>query len=564
MSLLRLLLLCLALCLTAAAPAGAQDGPATVIQDDALFLHGTEDEIRTGVAQSRDLGFDRVRITAGWSVIAPMADAAQRPEGDLTDPAAYPADNWRNLDRAVRLVTEGGLAPMIDIAFWAPRWATKDDASTQGRLRTEIDPAQLAEFSQAVARRYAGGYVPPAKSADQPAQQPNPDANFLDNLFGRRNAPPPPPAAPAPAEPLPAVNLFTIWNEPNHSGFVMPQWTKSDGAFVPRSPHIYRAMVAAAYPAIKAGAPGSTVLIGGTASMGSSTPGKSGVTPLLFLREMACVDAKLRPLKHGRCANFTRVPGDGWSHHPYSLWTTPDAMPKDRDKAPVANTPRLARLLRQLVAAGRIAPAVADIYMTEYGYETNPPDPQVPFSPAEQPRLLAWAEAIATRSPQVKMWPQFQLVDRPGDPAGPLMRPFGDWQTGLINADGTAKPAFAQYRTPAFARCVRSGKRRVVEVWGRLRGGRAVATVQARRAGTAAAASASGGWAAVPSAATPRRAVSRRAARAAQTGVAGLVTRYIPWRRGAQVRLQWTAPGAQDLTTLALDPIACGTSARKG
>jgi hypothetical protein len=562
MPLLRLLILCLVLSMTAAAPAAAQDGPATVIQDDALFLHGTDDEIRTGVAQSRDLGFDRVRLTAGWSVIAPMADAGRRPDGDLTDPAAYPAEHWHNLDRAVRLVTEGGLAPMIDIAFWAPRWATKDDAAAQGRLRTEIDPALYAEFAQAVARRYAGGYVPPAASADRPAPQPNPDGNFLDQLFGRRRPAPALAAAPPVAQPLPGVDLFTIWNEPNHSGFVTPQWTRESGRFVPRSPHIYRAMVRAAYPAIKAGAPSSTVLIGGTASMGSSTPGKSGVTPLLFLRELACVDARLRPLKGGRCAGFTRVPGDGWSHHPYSLWTTPDAMPKDRDKAPVANTPRLARLLRQLVAAGRIAPAVAAIYMTEYGYETNPPDPQVPFSPAEQPRLLAWAEAIATRSAQVKMWPQFQLVDRPGDPAGPLMRPFGDWQTGLIDAEGNPKPAFAQYRTPAFARCVRSGGRRVVEVWGRLRGGRAVATVQARRPGAAAAA-ASGGWADVPSATTSRGALSRGAARAAQAAVAGAVRRFIPWRRGAQVRLRWTAPGAPDATTLALDPVACGPSARK-
>ncbi len=76
------------------------------------------------------------------------------------------------------------------------------------------------------------------------------------------------------------------------------------------------------------------------------------------------------------------------------------------------------------------------------------------------------------------MWPQFQLRDRPGDPAGPRMRPYGDWQTGLLYADGTPKPAFHEYGAPAFATCRRSHNRRWIEIWSRMRGPQVAATAQ--------------------------------------------------------------------------------------
>ncbi len=567
MTALRTILLCLALMILLVPAAHARPAPETVVQDDALFLHGSEDEIETGLRQARDIGIRRVRLTAGWSVIAPAPALDTVPEGDLADPAAYPRDHWRNLDRAVRMTVEAGMKPMIDIAFWAPRWAINGQAGETTRLRTNIDAGQYARFAEAVARRYGGGYVPfrSLASAVAAATQPRPDANLLESLFGHRK-PQPPIAVPAIGQEaaLPAVDLFTIWNEPNHSGFLQPQWRREGGRYVPQSPHLYREMVYAAYPAIKRGAPDSRVLIGGTASMGSSTPGRSGVPPLLFLRAFACVDKRLRPVRSGPCAKFERIPGDGWSHHPYSLRTLPDALPRDTDKLPVAATPRLMRTLRRLVAGGQIAAANATVYMTEYGYETNPPDPQAVFSPQQQGRLLAWAEYLATRDPGVVMWPQFQLRDRPGDPAGPRMRPYGDWQTGLLNADGTPKPAYHEYRTPAFASCRRSGKRRWIEVWGRVRGAEqgTSAQLQVRSRGAVSAAAARG-WRTVLSDNRPRLGRAR-AAQAQQPSPGAAITRFIPWRRGLEVRLQWDAEGAQGSTGAPLVATACPAVKRTG
>src|SRR3954447_14866242 len=122
-----------------ATPAVARADTETGLQDDAHLLYRTDVEVRSAMVDVRALGVDRVRLTASWSLLAPSPDSAQRPDFDATDPAAYPAANWFYLDRAVRLAHETGLKVMIDVAFWAPRWATHDDPATPNRLRTEID-----------------------------------------------------------------------------------------------------------------------------------------------------------------------------------------------------------------------------------------------------------------------------------------------------------------------------------------------------------------------------------------------------------------------------------------
>jgi hypothetical protein len=444
----------------------------TVIQDDAQFLHRSDDEVRASMQQVKSLGIDRVRLTAGWSTIAPDANSPQRPSFDDTDPGAYPPAGWARLDRAVRMAHEAGLEIDIDIAFWAPRWATQDPPAALSQLRNYIDPALYAHFSQAIARRYSGTFVPGVAGRPVAPSAPSPDGSLFDDFFG--SEPVDVPAPSVAAAPLPAVSMFTIWNEPNHPGFIEPQWIQTPAGWVPSSPAIYRAMVQAAYPAIKAAAPGSRVLIGGTSSTGSSVPGRGGVAPLRFLRALACVDSQLQPIATGTCASFKPLPGDGWAHHPYSLRTTPDHMPVNPDNLPVAAIGRLTSTLRTLVSIGRISPAVADVYLTEYGYETNPPDTHAPFSPAEQPALLAWARYIATRDPAVKMWPQFLLRDLPMGSGPRSISSKGatttrDWQSGLFYADGTPKPAAHGFGKPAATICRTGGARHWTKGWRKLR-----------------------------------------------------------------------------------------------
>jgi len=484
------LLAVLAAALLWAPPAPAADRPPraleTVLQDDAQLLHRPEPELRSALERLRALGVDRLRVTANWSVLTRDASSEQRPPAfDAADPAAYEQARWRELDRVVRRAGEYGLRVMIDIAFWAPRWASADPAGERGR--TGVDPAEYAAFAAAVARRYSGEFSIPVDVAPAP---PNEDETALDEFFGDSEPEPASPQPSTPAEgPLPRVDVFTLWNEPNHTGFLRPQWVRDGAGFRPRSPEIYRAMVQAAYPAVKAASPGSTVLVGATSGSGDhSGRGVAGVAPLRFLRELACVDARLRPLRTRACRNFRPLPGDAWSHHPYSMSRTPDARssPRRPDDVAIADLPRLARTLNALAAAGRIAPALRDIWITEYGYETNPPSTLSRYGVGDQARFLAWGEYVAWRVPQVRSYAQFLLRDLPPGAervGASLKRPFGEWYSGLEFADGRPKLALEAFRSGLFVERLR-GRR--LRFWGRLRlgpGPRTVAVEMRRRRG---------------------------------------------------------------------------------
>ncbi len=67
-------------------------------------------------------------MTAGWSVLTRNADDTKRPEFDATDPRAYEQERFRNLDRLLILANQYGFKTMVDIAFWAPHWASTASA----------------------------------------------------------------------------------------------------------------------------------------------------------------------------------------------------------------------------------------------------------------------------------------------------------------------------------------------------------------------------------------------------------------------------------------------------
>jgi hypothetical protein len=446
----------------------------TILQDDAQLLHGDDDEVRAALAQIREFGVDRVRLTAGWSVLTRDADAKERPAFDATDPAAYEQARWAGLDRAVRLAAEQGLSVLVDVGFWAPLWATEDTAGP--RARTNPDPAAFADFAVAVARRYSGSFVPPPAPVDEPPPAPSQDESFLAEVFLRppyrssASAAPPPAAEPA-GEPLPRVDILSLWNEPNHPAFLQPIWRKRPGQrAVPAAPPVYRAMVAAAYPAVKAARSDVKVLIGGTASMGDNTGrGRGGIAPLQFIRELACVDRALRPLRARRCRDFTPVPGDGYTHHPYSLTVEPSRPSPQTapDNARIGDLGRLTTLLGRLADAGRISESLRNVYLTEYGYESRFYQGRPEFSLDVQAGFLTWAEYLSWRNPRVRTYAQFLLRDLPyTGPERPLRRPMGHWESGLLFADGRPKPAADAFRAGLHAQL--SGGR--TELWGRVRG----------------------------------------------------------------------------------------------
>ena len=460
----------------AAPAAAARPALETILQDDAALLHGSEEEVRAAMAKVREFGVDRVRLTAGWSVLTRNADTKDRPaDFDATDPGAYEQVRWAGLDRAVRLAGEQGLAVMIDVAFWAPLWATED--TEPARARTRPDPRAYADFAVAVARRYDGTFVPPAPKPDE-VVAPSQDESFLDSIFepmpGTRRQAEPSDSEKAPeVGPLPRVEVLSLWNEPNHQAFLLPLWHKKlpGKPARPAAPAHYRAMVQAAYAAVKGVRPDVRVLVGATSSKGDNTGrGKAlGIPPLMFVRSLACVDRRLRPLRGGDCKGFTQVPGDGWTHHPYSLDSRPDERSPRylRDDAKMGDLPRLTWLLDRLVRMGRLAPELRNVWLTEYGYESRTYAGRPSFGLDEQAVFLSWAEYLAWRNPQVKTYAQFLLRDLPYvGPANPTRRPQGHWESGLLFADGRPKPMADSFRVGLHAE--RRGRR--TELWGRVRG----------------------------------------------------------------------------------------------
>ena len=464
-------------------PAVVTRGLSTVLQDDGLFLFRPPAEVLAAAKRAKQLGIDTIRLTAGWSSLTRDVDHPVKPAGfDARDPGSYEQGRWKALDAAVRAVRAAGLQPLVDIGFWAPRWATSDPGP---RARANIDPQAYADFATAVALRYSGAFTPPPEPPDAPPPVPSEDQTLLQSIlqpFIPFPIPPVPPrqtrsgarrqaqaaqtsqgGAQAPGEPLPSVAQFVLWNEPNHQGLLMPQW-EPDGV-TPASPRVYRAMLRAGYAAVKSARRSKkvTVLIGNT----SSTQGKRGagpVAPLEFLRELACVDVKLKPRTTPDCANFQTLPGDGWAHHPYSQNERPSRVskpPLETGDLRMADLPKLVTTLDLLVKMGRLAPANRNIYLTEFGYETQPVKGRPTINELTQAKWLTWAEYLADKLPTVRSFAQFLLRDQP--PAtvrvsASAARPFGQYSTGLLLANGKDKIAAKTFVAGLYAQTRSQGR----------------------------------------------------------------------------------------------------------
>jgi hypothetical protein len=567
---------------------------ATIMQDDATFIYGASDEAVTkAMERAKSLGVDRIRLTAGWSVLAPEADEEQKPSFDASDPGAYtkngwkhydPIGHWQALDRAVRATVAAGMTPMIDIGFWAPKWATSGDPQA-ARRTYNVNPQDYAEFVKAVVRRYSGTYVPEYGAPPPPEQAHSSDSDLLRSVLGSQQASiqrassdsesafpfnaldggsggsgGSSDAAPkASAAPLPKVSTWTIWNEPNHAGFIQPQWRQQGSRLVPNAPYLYRALVDAGYPAIKGLQPDSTVLVGATSSMGNEHPRSQtdGEPPLVFLRALACVDKKLRPITSGPCANFKPLQGDGYSHHPYSLLHTPDWSDKRHpDYAMMGDIQRLTSTLNRLAAMRRIDPKIRNVWLTEYGYESNPPDPIKPFSPAEQANNINWAEYLAWKNPQIKSFPQFLLQDMGRVSAADAARgkrEYGDWQSGLYFNDGTPKPAATSFPLALHVDCTTDlGKKRgkLLVIWGHVRPGSGPRQVTME--------SGRGSFRPAATAASLSAGVVRAASVTPfTTDAGGYFLRFAPYRKGVSYRFTYRDAQGHSQAGLTSGPDSC-------
>ncbi len=229
--------------------------------------------------------------------------------------------------------------------------------------------------------------------------------------------------AEAAAERYPYVSKWIMWNEPNK-----PIWLK------PASARTYVSQILnPGYRGIKAVNPRALVAGGVT----GPRAGKGGVSPVDFIRAMDATGARL----------------DAYAHHPYPVF--PGDTPFEGGC--VCETLTMASLERLLLFVGRAFPS-ARIWLTEYAYQTNPPD-AFGVSPSDQARYVGEAARRVYFAPKVDMLIHYLYRDEPE---------ISRFQSGLETVRGAAKPALTATMLP-LAQVSRDGT--TTSVWGQVRPG---------------------------------------------------------------------------------------------
>jgi hypothetical protein len=483
----------------------------SIFQDDDYLIYNATPVVTKTLDTLASLGVQRVRLTVAWDAIAPGAGDPTPPAGfDGANPGAYPAAAWAPYDRVAKLAAARHIGVDFDVTGPGPLWAMKGH-SPVARYQNHYEPSAPAfgEFVQAVGKRYSGSFVPAGAS-----------------------------------QPLPRVSYWSIWNEPNQPGWMAPQWATSSGTRVIESAKLYRENLGAAYRALVATghSPSSdTILIGelapeGTEGTGAETP----VPPLPFLRSLYCVDSSYKPLSGATAAalgcpsgggasafvksNPALFDATGFGHHPYSFFLPPSASLKDPNFAPLSDLGRLEHALDSVFSAYGVTHQLP-LYLTEYGYETNPPNPFRGVSPATQAAYIDEGQYMAWLDPRVRAMTQFLLYDSPPDTKYPKGS-VGYWstfQTGLLYANGVAKPALAAYRLPLWIPQSKFTSGSSVYIWGML-----------RLAPAGSAQSASIQWAA------PHGSF-RTVATVRDNAASGVLTAHVKLLGTGRVRIEWTS-----------------------
>ncbi len=342
------------------------------IYDDAQILYGNPDKVFPTL---RDLGTQLIRVNLWWG--GPNGVATRRP-ANASSPSD-PAYNWSPYDRAIRYAHAYGVEPIFTI-IGTPAWANQN----KGWNSTPAKISDLTAFATAAARRYSGTFKLP------------------DGSTGR-------------------VKSWIAWNEPNNPVFLKPQFVRAGGKWVIQSAKDYAKICNAVVAGVKRVNSGNMVACGVTSPRGNNQPGtiRSSVSPLAFLRAMKLAGAR----------GF-----DAYAHHPYygAPAETPLTKPplgkrgQPATAVTLGNFDLLVKELTRLYGNMRI-------WVTEYGYQTNPPDRVYGVSLKNQATYMQQAWNKVAANPRVDVFIWFLLTDERRIDQG--------WQSGLYTVAGKAKPS---------------------------------------------------------------------------------------------------------------------------
>jgi hypothetical protein len=394
-------------------------GPASASNEQQMIFHANNElvrgsppgEVASTLDEMQDLGVDVVRVLVYWHKVAPNPYSRRKPPGDSADPSYY-GIAWGPYDTIVAGAHARGMRVLMTIGGPFPKWASR---STRSRHHHPV-PSEYFDVIKAAGLRYGGNYD-------------------LD------------PDGPAP--PLPRVDFWALWNEPNVSYFLGPQ--KKRGRVFAAG--LYRALFRAGKRALNETGHGEDeTLIGETSP--KATP-RGPIGPLSFARAVLCLSPKKR---------CPPLDADGWAHHPYSVGIPPFVAPRDPADINSGNLGRLQRVLDLAARRGTVRPGLP-LYLTEFGVQSRP-DPFTGVNLVQQAEYRSIAEYLAWRNPRVMAFSQYLMRDDPPQNGTGLR--YGGFESGIrfsVDGGGGQKPAYQEFRLPLVVQ--RAGAQ--VWVWGHVR-----------------------------------------------------------------------------------------------
>jgi hypothetical protein len=380
------------------------EGRKPVIFDVGLIAGSNPKE---ALRQAHDLGADAIRVLVPWNIVAPPDPSNDFRASDPDDPDY----NFDYYDTALAQIHQLGMRALFAPTGPAPGWAAKP---VEPAGVVDPDPREFGKFVSALAKRYSGHFVPAGETG-----------------------------------PVQKVDLWTVWNEPNLSTFLQPQYR--DGR--PFSPLLYRKLYLAAQAAIHEQQPDAPILIGETAPTG----GEQSVDPLTFTRQALCVNGDYQDLAHCPSPDES-IDAIGWSAHPYPLVGEAPFEPVTNPHfVTMSSLSALESTLDGASGADKL-PSDFPVYITEFGVQSFP-DPNA-VSLNDQAAFIAIAEHFAYQDPRVATFAQYLLND--DSPAAIPGQSYGGFESGLRLYDGTEKPAYSAFRLPLAVQRLGDG----VSLWG--------------------------------------------------------------------------------------------------
>jgi hypothetical protein len=355
----------LALCAALALPAtaNAKPGMELALQDDAVFVEQYWYNRDAAFQNLQDLGVTNLRVNVIWRNVSPNPRSKRSPR-------SFNYNFWR-YDEVVNHAAAYGIRVQMALTGPAPRWAA---GHKNGVYKPKA--SRFAGFARATAAHFQG-----------------------------------------------RVSRYSIWNEPNHPGWLQPRRSAA---------RLYRSLYSAGYRGVKSKDPGAQVLFGELAPYGRRG-GSSAESPMIFLRKATCSNARFT---RRRCKALR---ADGFAHHPYDFVRPPHRRNPDRNGVTMANLGRLTKALSRLRRTRALrtpSGGVLPLYLTEFGYLRQG---RKRLSERKRASYLVRAYKIARRNSKVQQMTHYLLVT-PGSR-------WSFFDTSLMNRGGSPYRSYRALRS---------------------------------------------------------------------------------------------------------------------